>query len=684
METLKSLLNDAEAEDVDVHLHRSMIGSLMYLTNSRHDIIYLKGQPKLGLWYPRDSPFELEAYTNSDYTGASLHRKSRTGGCQFLSRLISWQCKKHTVVANSTTEVEYVATASCCRQVLWIQNQMLDYRYNFMNTKIFIDNESTICIVKNLVFHSKNKHIEIRYHFIIDSNEKKLIQMIKIHTDQNVADLLTKAFDVGRFQYLVYVLTVNPTIYTSCIKQFWATAKVKTVNEEEQIQALVDKKKDMFDTSILDDEEVVTEKEISAADPVITARKEVTTTCVELVKGSEKAAEGSEKVAKGSKKAAKGSSKRAEGKLEQKDAKRQSIEEENKFAELKRCLETIYDDDDVTIKATPLSFKSPTIVDYKIYIKGRKSFFKIIRANGNSQNYLTFGKMFKNFNKEDLEVLWSIVKARLKKTNPVDDTDNMLFQTLKIMFEHHVKDNIWKYQQGLAKVLNWKLFDSCRVYCVTTQNMVYCLLVEKMDGNVRDDNKRSRTERAFSTTTNPVRREYTSMAPKYTNCSFHHNPEMPCRTCTNCNRLGDFAKDCKTGPRMVTRVNAKDPTTTHEARGGAFMMGSEEDCHDSNIMTGTEPSSLGFIYEIEIADGQLVEINKVIRDCKLEIEGHTFDIDLIPLRHRSFNVVRIPLPHDKQLRVLGENPEEKMRHLMSAQAEEQKLKDIVVVRNFLE
>ncbi|GKF30811.1 hypothetical protein Tco_0100609 [Tanacetum coccineum] len=157
----------------------------------------------MGLWYPKDSPFDLEAYTDSDYDGASLDRKSITGGCQFLGRrLISWQCKKKTVVANSTTKVEYVAASSCCRQVLWIQNQLHDYGYNFMNTKIFIDNESTICIVKNLVFHSKTKHIEIRHHFIMDSYEKRLIQAIKIHTDHNVADLLTKAFDVSRFQFL--------------------------------------------------------------------------------------------------------------------------------------------------------------------------------------------------------------------------------------------------------------------------------------------------------------------------------------------------------------------------------------------------------------------------------------------------------------------------------------------------
>ncbi|GKA12241.1 putative ribonuclease H-like domain-containing protein [Tanacetum coccineum] len=204
METQKALLKDVDGEDVDEHLYRSMIGSLMYLTSSRPDIMfavcacvrfhvnpksshlyamkkifkYLKGQPKLGLWYPKDSPFDLVAYTDSDYARASLDRKSITGA-------------------------EYIAASNCCGQVLWIQNQLLDYGYNFMQTKIHIDNESTICIVKNPVFHSKTKHIEIRHHFIRDSNEKKLIQMIKIHTDQNVADLLTKAFDVSRFEYLI-------------------------------------------------------------------------------------------------------------------------------------------------------------------------------------------------------------------------------------------------------------------------------------------------------------------------------------------------------------------------------------------------------------------------------------------------------------------------------------------------
>ncbi|GJU62315.1 hypothetical protein Tco_1244150 [Tanacetum coccineum] len=171
METQKPLLKDKDGKEVVVHMYRSMIGSLMYLTSSRPDIMfavcvcatyqfnpkvlhlhvvkrifrYLKGQPKLGLWYPKDSPFDLVAYTDSDYAGASLDWKSTTGGCKFLGcRLIPWQCKKQTVGANSTIEAKYVAASSCYGQVLWIQNQLLDYGYNFMHTKIFIDNNNII------------------------------------------------------------------------------------------------------------------------------------------------------------------------------------------------------------------------------------------------------------------------------------------------------------------------------------------------------------------------------------------------------------------------------------------------------------------------------------------------------------------------------------------------------------
>nr|GEV63243.1 hypothetical protein [Tanacetum cinerariifolium] len=143
---------------------------------------------------------------------------------------------------------------------------------------------------------------------------------------------------------------------------------------------------------------------------------------------------------------AEGSFKRAGQELEQESAKKEKLGEpeyakvaDDDVAKLKRCLEIVpNDDDDVAIKAIPLSSKSPTIVDYKIFREGKNSYFKIIRADGNLQNYLTFGIMFKNCNREGLEVLRSIVKEMFKKIKPVDDIDNLLFQTLKTMFEPHV------------------------------------------------------------------------------------------------------------------------------------------------------------------------------------------------------------------------------------------------------
>ncbi|GJX80761.1 putative ribonuclease H-like domain-containing protein [Tanacetum coccineum] len=220
IEAHKSLGKDEEGEEVDVHLYRSMIGCLMYLTASRPDIMfavclcarfqvtpkvshlhavkrifrYLKHQPNLGLWYPKDSPFHLEAFSDSDYAGDNHDRRSTSGGCQYLGRrLVSWQCKKQTIVAISSTEAEYVAAASCCNKLLCS------------------DNESTICIVRNPVLHSKTKHIQIRHHFIRDCYEQRLINVVKVHTDDNVADLLTKGFDLARFNFLVVTIgMMNP------------------------------------------------------------------------------------------------------------------------------------------------------------------------------------------------------------------------------------------------------------------------------------------------------------------------------------------------------------------------------------------------------------------------------------------------------------------------------------------
>ncbi|GJR50820.1 putative ribonuclease H-like domain-containing protein [Tanacetum coccineum] len=216
METKVALTKDEEAIDVDVHLYRSMIGSLMYLTASRPDIMYavcvcsrfqvtpkishlnavkrifkyLKGKPNLGLWYPRESPFDLEAFSDSDYGGSNLDRKSTTGGCQFLGqRLISWQCKKQIIMATLTTEAEYVAAADCCGKYC-------------------------------------DKHNQVGF-------------LRKPDESAGFAEIV----DFLRGSNLRYALTSNPPIYDSLVKQFWQTATINTIADGTlEIHATIDTK----------------------------------------------------------------------------------------------------------------------------------------------------------------------------------------------------------------------------------------------------------------------------------------------------------------------------------------------------------------------------------------------------------------------------------------------------------
>nr|GEU30634.1 putative ribonuclease H-like domain-containing protein [Tanacetum cinerariifolium] len=246
IKTQKPLVKDEEAANVDVHLHRSMIGSLMYLNASRPDIMftvcacsrfqvtpktshlqavkrifrYLKGQLKLGLWYPKESSFDLEAYSNSDYAGANLDRKSTTGGCQFLvKRLISWQCKKQTIVATSTTEAKYVAAAYCCGQ-----GRLLEV---------------------TTAMHSK------------ELANLKQIDLGKYESNPLIVDSLLKTI----WSSMHHVITMKHWLFQSKRLLFWSTAKVKTVNDEVRVQALIDGKnvtiKESFirRTLRLDDEE---------------------------------------------------------------------------------------------------------------------------------------------------------------------------------------------------------------------------------------------------------------------------------------------------------------------------------------------------------------------------------------------------------------------------------------------
>ncbi|GJS52738.1 putative reverse transcriptase domain-containing protein [Tanacetum coccineum] len=221
------------------------------------------------------------------------------------------------------------------------------------------------------------------------------------------------------------------------------------------------------------------------------------------------------------------------------------------------------------------------------------------------------------------------------------------------------------------------------------------------DKNGKDDNKRPRTGNAFVTTANPGGREIRVLGLEvYSTATPNHCTGRPCHTCFNYNRLGHLAKDYRGVLRNVNPFNARNPTVracyecVHNECRGRGNQGNQASADYSFVSTtfipllGLEPNELGFKYEIEIASGQLVEIDKVIKGCKLEIEGHVFDIDLIPFGHGSFDViigmdwlsnykaeiichekvVRIPLPDGKVLRVLGERPKAKARFLMGAKA----------------
>ncbi|KAI3676158.1 hypothetical protein L1987_85758 [Smallanthus sonchifolius] len=196
---------DKDGNDVDSRLYRGMIGSLMYLTASRPDIMF--DVCLCSSSHSTSKPTLIQIMAVVTLTESQL-----SGGWKFLGdRLVSWQCKKQSTVSVSTCEAEYIAAASGCSQIMWIQQQLRDYGLNFTGTPIFIDNNATMSITNNPVKHSKTKHIEIRHHFICDCAEKHLIELVKVHTDDNLADLFTKAFDRSRFEHLVNLIGMfNP------------------------------------------------------------------------------------------------------------------------------------------------------------------------------------------------------------------------------------------------------------------------------------------------------------------------------------------------------------------------------------------------------------------------------------------------------------------------------------------
>ena len=226
MSPATKLDKDEKGKDVNQKLFRGMIGSLLYLTASRPDIMfsvclcarfqacpkeshlsavkrifrYLIGTQNLGLWYPRGTSFDLIGFSDADYAGSKIDRKSTSGTCHFLGHmLVSWSSKKQNSVALSTAEAEYIAAENCCAQILWIKQQLSDFGVSLNNIPIFCDNTSAINITKNPVQHSRTKHIEIRHHFIRDHVLKNDISIEFVDSLNQIADIFTKPLNEAQF-----------------------------------------------------------------------------------------------------------------------------------------------------------------------------------------------------------------------------------------------------------------------------------------------------------------------------------------------------------------------------------------------------------------------------------------------------------------------------------------------------
>ncbi|WVZ58286.1 LOW QUALITY PROTEIN: hypothetical protein U9M48_008569 [Paspalum notatum var. saurae] len=208
---------DVDGKPVDQSIYRSMIGSLLYLTASRPDIMFsvclctrFQAAPKeshltavkrilrylkhtLSLWYPEGAKLELLGYSDSDFIGYHVDRKSTSGGCHLLGRsLVSWSSKKQNCVALSTAEAEYIAAGACCAQILYMKQSLLDFGVVCGSVPLLCDNESAAKIAKNPVQHSRTKHIDIRHHFLRDHEAKGDITVTRVRSKEQLANIFTK------------------------------------------------------------------------------------------------------------------------------------------------------------------------------------------------------------------------------------------------------------------------------------------------------------------------------------------------------------------------------------------------------------------------------------------------------------------------------------------------------------
>nr|GEV98117.1 uncharacterized mitochondrial protein AtMg00810-like [Tanacetum cinerariifolium] len=633
IDTKNPLLKDPDGDDVDVHTYISMIGSLMYLTSSRPDIMfavcacarfqvtpkashfhavkrifrYLKGKPHLGLWYPKDSPFNLVAYLDSDYAGASLDRKSTTGGCQFLGcRLISWQCKKQTVVATSSTKADLVRNVDSSTkfytylrflqlmirapvgdlsshttkysfptvtQKVFSNMRMVEKRFSGVETPLFegmivaqqdddVPDEGVASVDLDVVptavepsipsptpttqppppsqeLPSTSQVIPTQPPSPIaepssppqqqqpsQPTHDAEISLDLLHTLMETCTTLTRkvedleqdkvaqALEIIKLKQMVKKLERKNKLRVSglmrlkkgeiiahmdadedvTLKDVDVVSKEVEVEKDAKIEENADVQWRLEESqaqiykidlehadkvlSMQDDElEPAELKEVVEVVTTVKLMTEVVTVASATITAATTPITAAPKQLE---EKARRALKRASESQAEKAAKKQKLNQE--VEELKKHIQVVpNDEDDVYTEAAPLGRKVP-VVDYEIYTENNKPYYKIIRADGSSQLFLSFLSLLRNFDRKDLEVLWQLVKERFAYSEPKNFSDDFLLTTLTYMFKKpDVQAQVWKNQMrvhGLAKVKIWRLLESCGVHIITFTTTHMILLVE--------------------------------------------------------------------------------------------------------------------------------------------------------------------------------------------------------------
>ncbi|GJT33707.1 retrovirus-related pol polyprotein from transposon TNT 1-94 [Tanacetum coccineum] len=186
---------DLQGTPVDATHYRGMIGSLMYLTSSRPDLVFAVCMC---------ARIALTAYADVDHAGCQDTRRSTSGSVQFLGdRLVRCSSKKQKSTAISSTKAEYIALSGCCAQILWMRSQLTDCGFAFNKIPPYCDNKSAIALGCNNVQHSRSKHIDVQYHFIKDQVENSVVELSFVRTEYQLADIFTNALEKERLEFLI-------------------------------------------------------------------------------------------------------------------------------------------------------------------------------------------------------------------------------------------------------------------------------------------------------------------------------------------------------------------------------------------------------------------------------------------------------------------------------------------------